>query len=115
MSVPEFARTSALLWVTAGILLTAGCASGGGKQAAAAAPEAPVSATVVPGAAERDGRGSYRFLMQQGDKKMSADQFDAWMKANGIRVAKGKVQDRPAAAPVVAEKDQAKDRKKKKK
>lgn len=39
---------------------------------------------------ELDGRGSYRFNMSEGDKKMSADEFDAWMKANGIRVAKGR-------------------------
>ena len=32
----------------------------------------------------------YRFLMQQEGKNMSADQFDAWMRANGMRVARGK-------------------------
>ena len=115
MSVSEFARSAALMWATAGILVTAGCASSAGKQTAAAAPESPVTVTGVPGTGERDGRGSYRFLMQQGDKKMSADQFDAWMKANGIRVAKGKVEDRPAVMPVIARKEPAKDRKKKKK
>ncbi|HBS63300.1 MAG TPA: hypothetical protein DEB32_11410, partial [Stenotrophomonas sp.] len=62
---------------------------------------------------ELDGRGSYRFLMSNGDKKMTADEFDAWMKANGIRVAKGNAQDR-AAAVVVASKETAKDKKKKK-
>jgi len=38
---------------------------------------------------------AYRFDMQQGGRSMSADEFDAWMKARGIRIAKG----RPAAAP----------------
>ena len=44
--------------------------------------------------AERDGQGSYRFLMSEGDRRMSVDEFDAWMKANGIRVAKGKGHER---------------------
>jgi hypothetical protein len=40
-------------------------------------------------ASERDALGAYRFDMSNGEKRMSADEFDAWMKANGIRVAKG--------------------------
>jgi len=90
-------------------------ACGGHKQAAKA--DAPVADKVVEVTTpELDGRGSYRFMMSNGDKKMSADEFDAWMKANGIRVAKGNGQDRPVAAPVVvASKEQAKDKKKKKK
>ena len=31
----------------------------------------------------------WRFDMSQGGKRMTADEFDAWMKARGIRVAKG--------------------------
>ena len=31
-----------------------------------------------------------RFYMEQNGKKMSAKDFDAWMKARGIRVATGK-------------------------
>jgi hypothetical protein len=46
---------------------------------------------------------------------MTADQFDAWMKANGIRVAKGNGQDAAAKPVVVASKDEPKDKKKKKK
>lgn len=49
-------------------------------------PEVDVVEVKVP---ELDGRGSYRFMMSDGDRKMSADEFDAWMQANGIRVAKG--------------------------
>ncbi|HEY0504313.1 MAG TPA: hypothetical protein VGD42_12555 [Lysobacter sp.] len=43
----------------------------------------------------------YRFNMQQNGKKMTAEEFDAWMKSRGIRVAKGKA---PAggAAPAAA-------------
>ena len=49
----------------------------------------PVTVTVEAPMAEKDALGNYRFLMQQAGKNMSADQFDAWMKANGIRVARG--------------------------
>ncbi|HCV95330.1 hypothetical protein D3C87_515610 [compost metagenome] len=104
-----FLRTACLLLPAA--LLTA---CGGHKHAAKA--DAPAEDKVVDVIApDLDGRGSYRFMMSNGDKKMSADEFDAWMKANGIRVAKGNGQARPAAPVVVASKEQAKDKKKKKK
>jgi hypothetical protein len=32
---------------------------------------------------------SNRFLMTQNGRQMTADDFEAWMKARGIRVAKG--------------------------
>lgn len=38
----------------------------------------------------------WRFDMSQGGKRMTADEFSAWMKAKGVRVAKGNT---PAAAP----------------
>jgi hypothetical protein len=38
----------------------------------------------------------YRFDMSQNGKKMSAEDFDRWMKARGIRVAKGP-QPKPVA------------------
>lgn len=50
----------------------------------------PIDDAVEIRVPELDGRGSYRFMMSDGDKKMSADEFDAWMKSNGIRVAKGR-------------------------
>ncbi|WP_235566516.1 hypothetical protein [Lysobacter sp. Root667] len=31
----------------------------------------------------------WRFNMEQNGKRMTADEFDAWMKAKGVRVAKG--------------------------
>lgn len=34
-------------------------------------------------------QGSNRFEMTQHGQRMTADDFDAWMKARGIRVAKG--------------------------
>jgi hypothetical protein len=45
---------------------------------------------------------------------LTADEFDAWMKANGIRVAKGNGQDAAAKPVVVASKDEPKGKKKKK-
>ncbi|MGE8283540.1 MAG: hypothetical protein ACN6PX_06675 [Stenotrophomonas lactitubi] len=89
-------------------------ACGGHKKTAKAdrPAETPVVEVKTP---ELDGRGSYRFMMSNGDQKMTADQFDAWMKANGIRVAKGNRQDAAAKPVVVASKDEPKDKKKKKK
>lgn len=44
----------------------------------------------------------WRFDMNQNGKRMTAEEFDAWMKAKGIRVAKGKPADPAAAAPASA-------------
>ena len=41
----------------------------------------------------------YRFNMEQNGKRMSADEFDAWMKARGVRVATGKPAVEAASAP----------------
>lgn len=41
----------------------------------------------------------WRFDMNQNGKRMTADEFDAWMKSRGVRVAKGAL---PAAAPAPA-------------
>src|SRR5690606_39324144 len=68
------------------IMLLAACAGHRSAAEAEAPAEVPVVEVKTP---ELDGRGSYRFMMSNGDQKMTADQFDAWMKANGIRVAKG--------------------------
>ena len=93
------------------IVLLAAC-GGHKKMAKTETPaETPVVEVKTP---ELDGRGSYRFLMSDGDRKMTADEFDAWMKANGIRVARGNAQDAAAKSVVVASKDEPKDKKKKK-
>ena len=91
------------------MVLLAAC--GGHKKVAKAETpaETPVVEVKTP---ELDGRGSYRFLMSNGDKKMTADEFDAWMKANGIRVAKGNGQDAAAKPVVVASKEEPKGKKK---
>lgn len=41
----------------------------------------------------------WRFDMSQGGKRMTADEFSAWMESRGVRVAKGVT---PAAAPAAA-------------
>ncbi|WP_234446497.1 MULTISPECIES: hypothetical protein [unclassified Luteimonas] len=41
----------------------------------------------------------WRFDMNQNGRRMTADEFDAWMKARGVRVARGSA---PAAVPAVA-------------
>lgn len=62
--------------------LSTGCAS---KSSSAAmkkdAPEEVVTVKVGP--------HGHRFDMQQNGRSMTAEEFDAWMKARGIRVAKG--------------------------
>lgn len=42
----------------------------------------------------------WRFDMNQGGKRMTADEFDAWMKSRGVRVVKAKA---AAAVPALAE------------
>jgi len=41
----------------------------------------------------------WRFDMNQNGRQMTADEFDAWMKSRGVRIARGAA---PVAAPVVA-------------
>lgn len=51
---------------------------------------------------------SNRFEMTQNGRRMSASDFDAWMKARGIRIAKGApVASSPKAQPKAQPKSQA--------
>ena len=43
----------------------------------------------------------WRFDMSQGGKRMTADEFDAWLKARGVRVARGAQTAAPAEAAAV--------------
>ncbi|WP_313173772.1 hypothetical protein [Stenotrophomonas sp.] len=88
-------RVSSIVLVAASVAVLAGCASSGKKTAKH--DDKPIEVRVETPVAEKDALGNYRFMMQQGEQKMSADQFDAWMKANGIRVAKGAAVPAPAA------------------
>jgi hypothetical protein len=47
----------------------------------------------------------WRFDMNQNGKRMTADEFDAWMKARGVRVAKGATPVVPPPAPAPEVKD----------
>lgn len=62
-----------------------------------AEPEIVDAATYKP-KTEHDNT-PYRFNMEQNGKRMSADEFDAWMKARGVRVATGKPTVDAASAP----------------
>jgi hypothetical protein len=42
--------------------------------------------------------GPWRFDMTQGGKRMTADEFDAWMKSRGVRVARGATPVAPSTA-----------------
>lgn len=59
-------------------VLLSGCAGHATPAAVKAAPPPPVST-----------KGGNRFEMTQHGRQMTADDFDAWMKARGIRIAKG--------------------------
>lgn len=83
------ARLAGVALATSIAAMAAGCASSGKQAKAAQAPPAIVDVTAPVIAAQKDALGNYRFEMQQGQTRMTADQFDAWMKANGIRVARG--------------------------
>ena len=56
---------------------------------------APVPAAGAYKPLTKDDNTPWRFDMSQNGRRMTAEEFDAWMKAKGIRVAKGK----PAAEP----------------
>lgn len=68
----------------------------------------PVAPTTAPAATASTDPAAYkprtefdntpwRFDMSQDGKSMTADEFDAWMKAKGLRVVKGKFVKDPAA------------------
>jgi rare lipoprotein A len=65
---------------------------------AAAAP-GPASAPAYKPKTEHD-NSPWRFDMSQNGRRMTAEEFDAWMKAKGIRVATGK--PGPATATATA-------------
>jgi hypothetical protein len=75
------------------MLLLCGFAQAAGKRATPAAepakPEAKVETSAGYQPKTQFDNTPYRFNMEQNGKKMSAEEFDAWMKARGIRVAKG--------------------------
>ena len=65
------------------------------------ATQAPVAVKVPPSPASVAIGKSNRFEMIQYGRQMSAEDFDAWMKARGIRIAKGPQATKPAPKPKV--------------
>lgn len=78
-SIPRLPLCCAVLLVFG---LSTGCAT---KSSSAAAKQAAPDEIVTVKA----GPHGHRFDMQQNGRSMTAEEFDAWMKARGIRVAKG--------------------------
>ena len=81
-----------------------GCAS---RQPSADLPESGVSS---PNTVPITVGSSNRFQMTQSGRQMSADDFDAWMKARGIRVAKGPQVAKSSLKPVSGLEAQARDK-----
>jgi len=73
-------------------------------------PVAPVAASPRPAAPSptaytpktQHDNTPWRFDMNQNGRRMTAEEFDAWMKAKGIRVATGKPGAGAAAAPAAS-------------
>lgn len=63
---------------------------------------APVPAAGAYKPLTKDDNSPWRFDMSQNGRRMTAAEFDAWMKAKGIRVAKGKAVVPAAEAAVPA-------------
>ncbi len=68
--------------------------------AAASAPAAGAAGAYVP--KTQFDNTPWRFDMNQNGRRMTAAEFDAWMKAKGIRVATGKPGASTAAPPAAA-------------
>lgn len=66
------------------------------RQPVAPKPTVPAPDAYVPKTAHDN--TPWRFDMNQNGRRMTADEFDAWMKAKGIRIATGKPTPTTAAA-----------------
>ncbi|MDY0022356.1 hypothetical protein [Arenimonas caeni] len=71
----------------------------------APAPAAPAATAGSDGYVQKTqfDNTPWRFDMNQNGRRMTAEEFDAWMKAKGIRVATGKPGGAAAAAPAPAQ------------
>lgn len=76
--------------------------AGGGLQFAA--KKRRKAAAMPAKAGDKSSKPSERFYMTQNGKKMTADDFDAWMKKKGYRVAVGA----PAASKLVVARNEGK-------
>ncbi len=71
------------------------------RQPAAPSAAAPAAAGAYVPKTQFDNT-PWRFDMNQNGRRMTAEEFDAWMKAKGIRVATGKPGASTAAPPAAA-------------
>lgn len=126
---PEFASINGKLGAPSGVLATgyAAAESVEGvlqrkrveacKQVAAADPKpATAPATIDPATYKpktQHDNTPYRFSMTQNGKKMTADDFDAWLKSTGYSAGRRAEPAKPAAAPVEPPKEEKKGAKKK--
>jgi len=69
------------------LLGLAACAGQPVRDLAALPAPPPVEEEII--IVRSDNPLDYRFDMEQEGRKMSADEFDAWMKARGVRIARG--------------------------
>ena len=122
---PELGARASQLGMPSGVLAPAGDASQsldrvllrlrieGCRNVASALPASPAPANPNdPGAYKPQtahDNTPWRFDMSQGGKRMTADEFDAWMKSRGVRVARGAGTAAPAAAPAAQPAPAAKD------
>jgi hypothetical protein len=91
---------------------TSSRAAAGGSTANKPAASAQPSGTYVP--KTKDDNTPYRFDMNQNGKRMTAEEFDAWMKAKGIHVATGKPGGPAVAQPTAPSEPECKPTKRKK-
>ena len=84
-------------------------------EAARVVPAAAASSSGAYKPKTKDDNTPWRFDMNQNGKRMTADEFAAWMKAKGINVATGKPGGTAAAAAPTAAATPPEDEKKKKK
>jgi hypothetical protein len=84
-------------------------------EAARVVPAAAASSSGAYKPKTKDDNTPWRFDMNQNGKRMTADEFAAWMKAKGINVAPGKPAGSAAAAAAAAPTAAPEDDKKKKK
>ena len=75
-----------------------------GERSAQAASPSPAPPVLNPSPAAAQANASQRFDMRQDGRTMTADEFDAWMRARRMRVATGKpgLPDKAMLAPAVA-------------
>lgn len=81
-------------WVVLGALVPVLVMAKDTRQDASSASAAPAATAAAAEAAAykpltAHDNTPYRFNMEQNGRRMTAEEFDAWMKARGIRVAKG--------------------------